>query len=136
MGQEVPFLSIINYSHLYQPSLQANQPPWSGTGQLPPYLSSCLEVTVTFGTISRFLCSLVLPLPAAEHTSMLAVIPRLDNLFIGPLCLCLSQVLRSMGTRCMLTVSEICLPESEGKEFWLRARSCKVAFWWRDLESQ
>lgn len=69
-----PFLSIMNYSPDPLPSPLENQTAFSGTGHLPPHSPG--HLCHPLGPILRVICSFVLLLPAAEHTSMLAVTQR------------------------------------------------------------
>lgn len=71
-----PYLSIMNYSPDPPPSPLENQTAFSGTGHLPPHSPG--HLCHPLGPISRVICSFVLLLPAAEHTSMLAVTQRWD----------------------------------------------------------
>lgn len=77
------FPSLMTPNSTSPVSRQTNHPFWDWpTATLPPQLlrGHCHPL----GPISRFICSWVLSLPAAEHTSMLAVTQRLDNPFPGP----------------------------------------------------
>lgn len=74
-----PFLSIMNYSPTppAQSPGEPNRLQWDRPSASPfPQLPLSGDLCHPLGPISRVVCSFVLLLPAAEHTSTLAVTQR------------------------------------------------------------